>query len=300
MYFRPALNSAYRRTIWPLNYHDVPKLRAYLAGPNDKGVTSLRLSGIYGSVDIGDTLYIAGDSTPYTILTVGDPDTDGATPITVDTQLQTANKKTTQVSIPGTLNAPDVRLSVDNAFYTDWNTLNNANVTSTNYTTALGLPLLVTTPINCTTIPFHPLNCLGFTADMNAINWMGNYNYGVGAWNSGTDGGTFDSFLANGLFRLTATNTNRSYRLESSTNDFVVNENVSVTTISEPQTVTYGDVAFTVWRQDNTLQGKFMQISTGTVLTGGAQVKLNTANATGKFVVKTDSGKAAILWENGA
>ncbi|MFB5738740.1 LIC12048 family lipoprotein, partial [Leptospira wolffii] len=300
LYFRPALNSAYRRTIWPLNFHNVPKLRAYLASPNDKGVTSLRLSGVYGSVDIGDTLYITGDSTPYTILTVGNPDTDGAIPITVDTQLQTANKKTTQVSIPGTLSAPDVRLSVDSAFYTDWNTLNNANVTSTNYNTALGLPLLITTPINCTTIPFHPLNCLGFTADMNAINWMGNYNYGVGAWNSGTDGGSFDSFLANGLFRLTATSTNRSYRLESSTNDFVVNENVSVTTLSEPQTVTYGDIAFTVWRQDNTLQGKFMQISTGTVLAGGAQVKLNTANATGKFVVKADSGKASILWENGA
>ncbi|EMJ99162.1 LIC12048 family lipoprotein [Leptospira sp. B5-022] len=307
LYLRPSLNTAYRNTVWPLPYTEVKKMRGELGAPTVTGSFSIQVANLSGIMELGDIIQIEGDSTPYTIVGPAPTvDSEGVYTVNVDTAIRPdIKKKTTRVYINGNLTGPDVRLAVDNGFYTEWTTHVNTNFQAGNYNAAqFNTPFLSTNAVNCNTVNnmFHPAACLGFTPDYNAVNWMGVFNQGVAAWNSWADGGNFQGFLANGLLRLPVAS-GKSYRLESSNNDYLINENVGVTTLSEPKTVSQGDIALAVWKQDSNLRGKFYQISTGSPPPGATtSFQINSVNnsVTGRFKLKVLNGRAVIAWENNA
>ncbi|PJZ28989.1 LIC12048 family lipoprotein [Leptospira kmetyi] len=296
LYIRPSLNTAYRRTVWPLHYSQVRKMRGEAGLPIVVGTTTVRIANSYGPANIGDRLYIQGDSSSYRILQVLPPQSDGSFDVQLESAVSINAPKTTSLYIPGTLTSPDVRLVMDTGFVTDWNNFVSSSFNSTAFDQIQYRPFLQSSSVSCSTNPFHPSSCLGFSPDMNAINWMGIYNEGVALWNSWADGGDFVNFLYNGLSRLTAL-TGKVYRLESANTDFTVSADVNAQTLGDAITVSYGDVAMSVWKQGTSLLGRYYQISTGQP--AGNIFTINTATATGIYLVKAKNGKAIIVWENG-
>ncbi|WP_236716503.1 LIC12048 family lipoprotein, partial [Leptospira interrogans] len=203
---------------------------------------------------------------------------------------------TTSMYVPGTLTSPDVRLSMDTGFTTDWNNFVNSSFNSTSFDQIQYKPFVSSGNVSCSSIPFHPGSCLGFTPELNSLNWMGIYNEGVALWNSWADGGDFSNFLYSGLVRLTAPS-GKSYRLESTNTDFPISADVNAPSLAYAAVVNHGDVALTVWRQGATLIGRYNQISTGQAL--GNPFNINSAASTGNYVLKAKNGKAVLVWNSG-
>ncbi|MDI7188725.1 LIC12048 family lipoprotein [Leptospira santarosai] len=297
LYIRPALNSAYRKTIWPLHFSQVRKLKGEAGVPIVKNTSLVKVANSYGSVNVGDNFFILGDSTNYKVVQVLPAAQDGSFNVQLDRLIQIDAPKTTQVYVPGTLTSPDVRLSVDTGFATDWNNFVNSSFNSTAFDQVQYKPFVSSGNVSCSSSPFHPGSCLGFSPELNSLNWMGIYNEGVALWNSWADGGDFSNFLYSGLVRLT-TATGKSYRLESTNTDFTISADVNAQSLDQPSVVNHGDVALTVWRQGTTLIGRYYQISTGQAI--GNPFNINsTVPATNNFIVKAKNGKAVIVWENG-
>ncbi|TGM52873.1 LIC12048 family lipoprotein [Leptospira adleri] len=296
LYLRPSLNNAYRNTVWPLHYSKVRKVRGELGLPVAIGDTTVRIAKTTGIPEIGDKILIDGDTNQYQIQNILPPQPDGSFDVTLGAAIQKANVKTTQLYVPGNLTAPDVKLSVDNGFVTDWNSQVTAAFLPTEWNLTQYLPFMTGGSANCTSTPFHPAGCLGVNPDTNAINWMGIYNQGVALWNSWSDGGDFSNFLYSGLIRLTSS-TGKSYRLESSNTDFTVSADVNAPVLGDVTVLSYGNVALSVWKQGSSLIGRHYQISTGLPI--GNPFTINTASATGMYVVKGKAGKVVIAWENG-
>ncbi|ULH30820.1 LIC12048 family lipoprotein [Leptospira weilii] len=296
LYIRPALNTAYRKTIWPLHFSQVRKLKGEAGVPIVKGTSLIKVANSYGSVNVGDNFFIQGDSTNYKVVQVLPAAEDGSFDVQLDRLIQIDASKTTSVYVPGTLTSPDVRLSVDTGFTTDWNTFVNSSFNSTAFDQVQYKPFLLNGNVSCSSSPFNPGSCLGFTPELNSLNWMGIYNEGVALWNSWADGGDFSNFLYSGLVRLTAA-TGKSYRLESTNTDFTVSADVNAQDLAYAAVANHGDVALTVWRQGTTLIGRYNQISTGQAL--GNPFNINSAASTGNYIVKAKNGKAVIVWESG-
>ncbi|XDD49560.1 LIC12048 family lipoprotein [Leptospira sp. WS92.C1] len=295
LYIRPALNSGYRRTVWPLSYTDARKVRAKLIAPLVSGATSVTVGSSSGQPEVDDQIYILGNTNSYRVTQVSNIAANGTYTITVDTPILYDAPKTTEVYVKGALTEPDIRITLDNNFLTDWNTQNNSNLTSQQWTSPINLPLSTTSSINCTAQPFHPGGCLGFHPDYNAINWMGGYNLGVALWNSWTDGGNFETFLSGGLTQIVS-NTGRTMKLESAKTDFTMSTNTGATAISDPFVAQHGDISFILYKRDLDLFGRYYQISTGLPLS--AQFKVNTAAATGYVAMEAYNGKLGIAWES--
>uniref|UniRef100_UPI0002DA3338 LIC12048 family lipoprotein n=1 Tax=Leptospira interrogans TaxID=173 RepID=UPI0002DA3338 len=297
LYIRPALSSAYRKTIWPLHFSQVRKLKGEAGVPIVKGTSLVKVANSYGSVNVGDNFFIQGDSTNYKVVQVLPVAQDGSFDVQLDRLIQIDAPKTTSMYVPGTLTSPDVRLSMDTGFTTDWNNFVNSSFNSTAFDQIQYKPFVSSGNVSCSSIPFHPGSCLGFTPELNSLNWMGIYNEGVALWNSWADGGDFSNFLYSGLVRLTAPS-GKSYRLESTNTDFPISADVNAPSLGEPIAVSSGDVALSVWRQGTALLGRYYQISTGQAISTNP-FTINSTASTGKYIVKAKNGKAVIVWDNG-
>ncbi|UOG32766.1 LIC12048 family lipoprotein [Leptospira noguchii] len=296
LYIRPSLNSAYRKTIWPLHFSQVRKLKGEAGVPIVKGTSLVKVANSYGSVNVGDNFFIQGDSTNYKVVQVLPVAQDGSFDVQLDRLIQIDAPKTTSMYVPGTLTSPDVRLSMDTGFTTDWNNFVNSSFNSTSFDQIQYKPFVSSGNVSCSSIPFHPGSCLGFTPELNSLNWMGIYNEGVALWNSWADGGDFSNFLYSGLVRLTAPS-GKSYRLESTNTDFTISADVNAPDLAYAAVANHGDVALTVWRQGTTLIGRYNQISTGQAI--GNPFNINSTASTGNYIVKAKNGKAVIVWDNG-
>ncbi|EMO42595.1 putative lipoprotein [Leptospira noguchii serovar Autumnalis str. ZUN142] len=296
LYIRPSLNSAYRKTIWPLHFSQVRKLKGESGVPIVKGTSLVKVANSYGSVNVGDNFFIQGDSTNYKVVQVLPAAQDGSFDVQLDRLIQIDAPKTTSMYVPGTLTSPDVRLSMDTGFTTDWNNFVNSSFNSTSFDQIQYKPFVSSGNVSCSSIPFHPGSCLGFTPELNSLNWMGIYNEGVALWNSWADGGDFSNLLYSGLVRLTAPS-GKSYRLESTNTDFPISADVNAQSLGDARIASSGDVSIAVWRQGTTLIGRYNQISTGQAL--GNPFNINSAASTGNYIVKAKNGKAVIIWESG-
>ncbi|WP_431844568.1 LIC12048 family lipoprotein [Leptospira noguchii] len=296
LYIRPSLNSAYRKTIWPLHFSQVRKLKGEAGVPIVKGTSLVKVANSYGSVNVGDNFFIQGDSTNYKVVQVLPVAQDGSFDVQLDRLIQIDAPKTTQMYVPGTLTSPDVRLSMDTGFTTDWNNFVNSSFNSTSFDQIQYKPFVSSGNVSCSSIPFHPGSCLGFTPELNSLNWMGIYNEGVALWNSWADGGDFSNFLYSGLVRLTAPS-GKSYRLESTNTDFTISADVNAPSLGDARIASSGDVSIAVWRQGTTLIGRYNQISTGQAI--GNPFNINSTASTGNYIVKAKNGKAVIIWESG-
>lgn len=296
LYIRPSLNAAYRRTIWPLNYTEVRKMRGELAIAAADGDVQIQVMNVTGAVAAGDDLFVVGDSTPYTITSVSAPAADGSVTISLGSSLRDDYVRTTAVFIKSGLTSPEMRLAVDSGFYSDWNTDVQNNFVPGAWMTEQPLPMLYNNSVSCSTNPFHPASCLGFNVNVNALNWMGAGNEGVAHWNAGTDGSRFDTFLSGGLLRYTAT-TGRSYRMEPSVLDFAFSESSGAPGYTAPIILPYQGRALIVWKRDTALRGRWYSLTSG--VAEGPELVLTTAPVTGVFAVRSYGDKAVFAWENG-
>ncbi|WP_257588270.1 LIC12048 family lipoprotein [Leptospira sp. id769339] len=269
LYLRPSLSNAYRRTIWPLPYQDVRKMRGELGNPAEIGDTTIKVSNGTGLAEVGENIYILGDPNAYPISSIGTPASDGSYIVTLGTTIKKTGKKTTEVFVKGTLTAADVRLTVENGFQTDWNTQVQSSFIPDAWNTKQFLPFETTSSVSCSSTPFHPLSCLGVTPNLDAINWSGAYNKGVALWNSWADASYFPSFLSSGLFGL-STNSGKVYRLDASKSDAILSENVGSGSLYSPKVVVYNNIALVVRgiTTANSLTGRYFNITTGQALTG--------------------------------
>lgn len=294
LYIRPSLNAAYRRTIWPLNYTQVRKMRAELATPAATGDMQIQVMNMQGTPAIGDDLYITGDTTPYAITSISAPGTDGSVTIQLGSSVRDDVVRTTGVFVKSGLTSPEMRLAVDSGFYSDWNTDVQNNFVPGAWMTEQSLPMLYSSSVSCSANPFHPASCLGFTPNVNALNWMGAGNEGVAHWNAGTDGSRFETFLSGGLYGLRAT-TGKGYRVEPVANDFVVSQAAGSVPYSEPVVLKYNNRMLVVWKRDNALKGRWINVVSG--ISESNEIAISTAAVAGKFVAKGNGSKAVIAWE---
>ncbi|EMK00110.1 MULTISPECIES: LIC12048 family lipoprotein [unclassified Leptospira] len=299
VYIRPALNSAYRRTIWPLSYTDVKKMRAELDVTTNVGDTTIYLKNVNGNIEQNDSIYIAGDPNVYTVAappTITPLAPEGYFTVVLQSGIQKVSAKATLTTIPGTLTAPDVRLIEDNSFVSTW----NAQTPASDYNLRQYLPLLNGGTSDCSGVnQFHPFGCLGFTPDYHAINWMGSYNKGVPFWNSWTDAGGFFSFLSGGSFSI-GTNGN-ALQAASVASDNTLSDPSADVPYGEPVSVSSGDAMMVFWKQDTAILGKAVKISDpGTSVLNQFTLATSVGAAT-ELTAKLDStsGKVTIIWENG-
>ncbi|PJZ25830.1 hypothetical protein CH352_01625 [Leptospira hartskeerlii] len=300
VYIRPALNSAYRRTIWPLSYTNVKKMRADLDVATKVGDTTIYLANVNGNIEQNDSIYFTGDPNVYTVAsppTITPLAPEGSFTVVLQSGIQKVSTKATLTTIPGTLQTPDVRLIEDNSFLSTW----NAQTPASDYNLLQYLPLLLNggTPDCSGANQFHPFGCLGFTPDYRTINWMGSYNKGVPFWNSWTDAGSFFSFLSGGSFSI-GTNGN-AYRASSIATDNTLSDPVGGdVTIGEPVSISSGDAMMVFWKQDTAILGKAVKITDpGTPVLNQFTLATSVGAAT-ELTAKLDSnGKVTIIWENG-
>ncbi|MGJ4746164.1 LIC12048 family lipoprotein [Leptospira sp. SA-E8] len=304
VYLRPALNSAYRRTIWPLRYTDVKKMRGELGEQANQGGTSILVSGAYGNIEPNDKIYIGSDPSAYTVLanpTIPAGAPEGTYSISIDPPLRSSYGKTSLVTIPGILFEPDVRLNVTKGFVSDWN--NQVTVTPADNPDLKQSVSLIQNGVapGCSEEnQFNPFGCLGYNPDYNAINWMGSYNKGVPFWNSWTDAGSFYSFLAGGSFEI-GTASGKSYRASSLASDHVLSDTSADVPYGEPVSVSNGDAMMVFWKQDTSIVGKVVKITDPQTLVLNQFTLATSVGTATELTAKLDStsGKVTIIWENG-
>lgn len=306
LYIRPSLNSAYRRTIWPLPYSEVRKVQSTLFAPTAVGDTSLLVSVANLITDggslfqTGDVLRIYGHSSAYTVASISDQlcePTTGNTAmckrIYLTSPISAVLSKTSSVYVSAALTSSNVRVAVENSFFSDWNTQYESIPTS-QWETSKNLPLLTSGSIGCSTNPFHP-SCLGFSANYIPVNWLGAYNYGVAHWNSWTDGAGFLNFLSGGLPNLMA-NTGRSFRVEANATDIVMNSSAPAPSVEPSAVVNQSGQTLTVWKNGTNLIAKAYNVKTGSV--SSAYATLNSMALSGKYVIKASaSGEIILIYE---
>ena len=299
LYVRPSLNNAYRRTVWPLPYNKVGKMRGTLADAVISGATTIRVLNPFGLLEQNDVIVIGDNSQQFTILNISSADSEGAVTLTLDQPIGFDAIKTTTVITLSGLEAPDMKITQDSGFITKWNQEATTSFQPTAYTTAQNLIFSAGQSIDCISNPKHPVGCLGFTTDFNAVNWMGNYNKGVALWSSWADGGDFSNFLANGLFGLTTSN-GLVYKLEPGASDYVVGEHTGSNPIYGPLAISNGDYTLVIWRKDSDIWGRLYANSTQAAV--GVQFDMNTSTnpINGNFAAKVnENGKVILAWENG-
>ncbi|TGL62851.1 LIC12048 family lipoprotein [Leptospira sarikeiensis] len=297
LYIRPSLNNAYRKSIWPLHYSKVGKMRAVLASALKENDTSIRVNDIYGLIEKNDVLLVGESNFPFTIVDISAADAEGAVTLFLDQASNFKADKLTTVITRSGLTIPDIRITQDTGFLTKWNQEATTAFQPAEYNIAQNLSFSTSQTINCVSNPKHPVGCLGFNPDYNAINWIGNYNQGVALWSSWADGGDFAGFLSEGLFGLTTSN-NLVYKLEPGNADFVVGEHTGASPLFGPVAITSGDYTLVLWRKDGDIWGKYYQNSTQTAVTT-TLVDMTTATATGNFSAKVnENGKIILAWES--
>ena len=72
IYMRPALNNAYRESIWPLPFNEVKKFRGKILENSEKGDRTIKVSKSAGVPDIGDYLVIESDINGYPLIESGE------------------------------------------------------------------------------------------------------------------------------------------------------------------------------------------------------------------------------------
>lgn len=306
LYIRPALNNAYRRTVWPLRYSEVRKVQGTLFAPAFTGDLSVLVSNASIITDggsmyqAGDSLKVFGDSKTYTVQSVAEQSCEPDSPNTalckriyLTSAITKASRKTSSVYVMAGLTSPNMKLSVDSGFFTDWNTTNPATPTGS-WETPQYLSLLTGNgTVNCSITFFHP-SCLGLNPDYITLNWIGAYNQGVAHANSWADSNNLQNMVSQGLFWISSVS-NKIFQLTSAKGDVVITDNIQ----SKPKIVSYGDTALAVYSKSNFLYGRYYQLSTGNSLSSEFVINPNhiqSSNGASAFEVKIKNSKAFVSW----
>jgi hypothetical protein len=171
VYLRPALNNAYRETIWPTPYSLVKQFQGTVAESALTGSNVLKVNAAIGQIFAGDSLHIPGESLPFTVS--GISLSGGVYTLTLSTTL-TADHATGEVAfVNGALTAPQYGFFILPTTWTTW----NAGVSPTwqnDWSQSQDIPLPTGDISSCGV--FSPVKCLGYVSDFLVGQWTGWYN----------------------------------------------------------------------------------------------------------------------------
>lgn len=223
IYMRPALNNAYRETIWPLQYNQVKKFRGILASNALKGDTVLRVRYGAGAPAVNDRVRILTEgvetTTSYLITTA--PVQNGMNyEIQLSPSLLEDHRAGDDIYINYTSGGPYqqiVKLALDKTFISDWNnditnsTAGSIEVPVTSDGNSLKkwtcTEISTTAPLlfNINTWPLYtPARDLGIITNNLACNWIGNYNYCNPNLNNWADASNYNTSDSGILYKMMA------------------------------------------------------------------------------------------------
>ncbi|MCR9143736.1 MAG: LIC12048 family lipoprotein [bacterium] len=295
VYIRPALNSGYRNTIWPLAYTDVRRFRALATSAYSIGDTILELDSAIGSVSPGDVLYFEGDSIPYSVNAVAE--NSGIITVTLSTGLGQDLAKDTLGFVTTNLSAPTVEFAMDSTFLADWNLDALDPPDSVNWRSEEKADLLAANSHSCSLGDFNPVKCLGFATDYIAGNWMGGNNHGVPNWNAWADAGKFYEYLSSGLPAIQA-GSGKTMSFQAPAADTRINTSVAGDQ-TNTRVVVVGKRALSVWRSGTDLRARLIDLDTGSTLQLGDFLLNDTTPSSIRFDVSVseNSSRAIVVWE---
>ena len=191
LYLRPALNNVYRESVWPTPYDEVRQFQAVFQDPALTGASTIKLFGAVGDIAAGDSLYIAGESSPFAVSAVAVSGEEYT--ITLGSPMTIDHAAGDLAYVEGALTAPQYGIFYDGSGFATW----NSNVVAdwqNNPNTRQDVPLATVNDNSCST--FQPTKCLGYVADFLVGNWVGNDSYSNPYWNDWADASYFGEFLS--------------------------------------------------------------------------------------------------------
>ncbi len=190
VYLRPALNNAYRETIWPTPHAQVKQFQGRVSESALTGNSTIKLSSAIGELFVGDSLVVPGESLPFTV--TGASLSAGVYTISLSTAL-TVDHATGEVAyVNGGLSEPLYGFFVLPTTWTDWNAAVSPTWQS-DWSLSQNIPLPTADSSSCGV--FKPVKCLGYVADFLVGQWTGWNNEANPFWNDWADASNFDDFL---------------------------------------------------------------------------------------------------------
>lgn len=191
VYLRPALNNAYRESIWPLSKDDVKKFRGILAKGALIGDTGISVKFGSGIPEANETIFINGygykisgeapieSGNIWSIKLV-----DDSTDVEPFDGLNEEHRvgEDVYVNLASTPDTQNISLVVDDGFETDWNNPFYRSVDPIDVGTGNAAPLVE--PGTDMSAKWYGY---GFSTSYLTGNWIGNYNYSNPAYNSWSD-----------------------------------------------------------------------------------------------------------------
>ena len=300
LFMRPALNNAYRESIWPLRFMDVKKFRGVLAGKMQKDVYTISVMYGTGEIAVEDNeIYIGGVENKIVSVT---PDKDDNTryTITLLNKLAKDHERGEQVYVdleeenePG---CQDLRLAVNNSFANDWNAEHGTEPPALPDDDGY-MPLL--SALADTT----PARYLGFDTALIIANWLGNNNYNHPHWNNWVEGTKLEGFLDRLFNPLLKTSAGTGMRLFAHTvegelwDDFIASVDNEDDQIS-PQIAIDGDRVLMVWvSKVNELRGRVFDFSKELPEPVGEEFEINTTSSIiNDPRIAISEGRAFVVW----
>ena len=194
LYIRPALNSAYRETIWPMPYTEVKRFRGALNESAISGAATIRVGGASGTLNPGDALNVDGEAGTFSVSALSLA--DGVYTVQLSGALSADRAGGTEVGVNAGLSESQFVFYVPDGYFAEWNQNYSLNPAYSDMTQngALLEPGSAADVPYCST-QFSPAKCLGYAANLVASNWIGYNNLSNPFWNSWADSSHLGSFL---------------------------------------------------------------------------------------------------------
>lgn len=193
LYMRPALNTAYRESIWPKLPENIKSFRGAVAAGAEKDATEIYVKNAVGAPAAGQEIFIVADDSAasYTIASV-QMSHDGIYALTLESGLSKFVGEDTPVFInpETTISTPEVKISVGTTFEDDWNDDKGFDAYEVGEDGRLGL-------VQDNRDQNNFAKSLGFNTDYVVANWIGNNNYSNPYWNNWTDASFYYDFAKN-------------------------------------------------------------------------------------------------------
>ncbi len=321
LYFRTALNNAYRVSVWPLNYRDVKQFRGIVAENIKEGSSSFNIKFPIGTIEIGNRISIKsnGVRTAYFVKSINENQDIITVEVTDQTQVFHQNGDIVYVDLVKQLNGPQIKLKCDNDFSTVWNNqwLSDlgitAPLTSGDWEIIVDqvdedkkntFPLLEAEESSTESIFQNPSSFLGFDTKPEVMNWLGGYNHNNPYVNNWSDASFFRKLFVDGFFPSLKANDGSFFGMiadylikltdeeQKNTSQIgVMDSDVHRSQFTVHKTAKTLNKALLIWSSDDlnrnyTLYGRVTDISNGTTV--GDQIVLGTM--TDKLSEVTDDG----------
>ena len=283
VYIRPALNNAYRNSIWPEDYRKVKKFRAKLAKNYPSGASQINITEGTGLINVNDQLQLGGASYKITALS------NSNKTLSISPALRAKAKKDMRVFVKANLRKPQVQISMSSGFATKWNTSPRSP-----YKTLLAS---ISTTAGCKLTRYSSTDCLGLSPNNLLLsNWLG----GASFYNNWLDASKYKNFLQKSLNPFLATQGSQIEDIALqvvNAGDFLVSSR-NLGSQDHPEVSISNGKALVVWQSsNNSIQGRFVDMKTGKLVASRDFLVSSTNQGSQLYPqVSISNGKALVVW----